>query len=185
MTFRASKKHKAQESTKSAKNALKLVSRFQRFLNTGVASRKDLRDIDERFASQISQQGDRILTLLDQLREVAPKSHGQDLLDRTCEVWAKWLSDSDSKENVGYGNLKFSEEISDETQRLLLEGVVDAETHLFQTLLAFKAALSYFLKNPETMEVRNSAEIMGSAKEIIETYLSRQRMLAKIAGSRR
>jgi hypothetical protein len=185
LTFRSSKKHKTQESTKLSTNALKLASRFQRFLNTGVGSKKDLKAVDDRFNTQVLQQGDRILTLLDQLKEIASKDSSKDVLDQSCELWAKWLSSLDSKDNLGYSNLRVSEAASDGTQGVLVESVIDAETHLFQMLYAFKSALSNALKDSDSMDEKASMEISRGAKEIIETYHSRQRILGKIAGPKR
>jgi hypothetical protein len=184
LTFRSSKKHKVQESTKVSSNALKLASRFQRFLNTGVGSRKDLRDVDERFMSQLSQQGDKILTLLDQLRELVPKGLPQEALNQSCEAWAKWLASCDSKENLGYSNLKASDGGSDGTQGVLLEGVIDAETHLFQMLYAYKVTLTNALKDPDSLDERLIGDISEGAREIMETFQSRQRILGKIVRSR-
>jgi hypothetical protein len=182
LTFRTSKKHKTQESSKVSSNALKLVSRFQRFLDTGVGSKKDLKDVDARFFSQVSQQGDKILTLLDQLREITPKKQGPRELDQSCEFWAKWLSSLNSKENLGYSSLKTSEGSVDSTQGVLLESVVDIETHLFQTLFAFKSLLSNVLK--ESLNDKTEAEISNSARDIIDTYQTRQRMLGKLVNQR-
>jgi len=184
LTFRASKKHKTQESTKAAKNALKLASRFQHFLNTGDATKKDLKEIDERFATQVSQQSDKILTLLDQLREVVPRNNGQEYLFRTCESWSKWVLTLDSRENLGYSNLKLGDGAADETLGVLLEGVVDSETHLFQMIFAFKSSISSALKVPESLDARSCLDFSEGAKEIMECFQSRQRMLAKIANSK-
>jgi hypothetical protein len=180
LTFRTSKKHKAQESTRSVKNALKLASKFQHFLNTGVASKKDLKDVDERFISQVSQHGDRILSMLDQLKEISSSTEGQESLSLACELWAKLLSNLDSKENLGYSNLKFVEGVTDDAQGSLLEAVVDAETHFFHMLLALKSTLSSSLKNPESLDGGFCTSILGNAKEVIDGYHSRQRLLAKI-----
>lgn len=185
MTFRTSKKHKAQESTKTSKNALKLASRFQRFLKTGVASKKDLKDLDERFNSQLSQQGDRVLTLLDQLREFAAKNGGLDLVNQSCELWAKWLASLDSKENLGFSNLKIADGATDDTHGILLEGVIDAETNLFQMLFAYKSMLSSTIRNAGSIDEMARTSIFECAKEIIDTFQSRQRLLSKIINSQR
>jgi hypothetical protein len=185
LTFRASKKHKSQESTKISTNALKLASRFQHFLNTGEGSKKDLKEVDDRFNSQISQQGDKILTLLDQLREIVPKEASKALLDQACETWAKWLSGLDTKEILGYAHLKVSEAASDGTQGILLESVLEAETHLFQMLFAIKAALSSALKDPDSTNERACADLSLGINEIMETYQTRQRILGKVIGPRR
>jgi hypothetical protein len=185
LTFRTSKKHKAQESTKSSKNALKLASKFQKFLNTGIASKKDLKEVDERFVLQLSQQSDRILTLLDQLKEVVPENRGRSILGQTCELWAKWVASLGSKDNLGYSSLKGPEGSSDDTQGILLEAVVDTETHVFQMLYAFKTSLSVLVQTPDSVEQRDCSDVFSSSKEIIESVQSRQRMLAKIAGSKR
>lgn len=181
MTFRTSKKHKAQESTKSSKNALKLASRFQRFLNTGIASKKDLKEIDERFSSQISQQGDKILMMLDQLKETVPSRRGNEVLERTCDAWAKWLSSLDSKENLGYSNVRYS----DGVENALLESVIDAETHLFQMLIAYKSSVSFGLKNPSEFEGSTLAALQEGTAEIFETFQQRQKILGKISNSKR
>ena len=163
MTFRTSKKHKTQESAKLSTNALKLASRFQRFLNTGVGTKKILKDVDDRFYSQVSQQGDKILTLLDQLKEIVSKDVSKDVLDQSCEVWAKWLSSLDSKDNLGYCNLRVSEAASDGTQGVLLEGVIDIETHLFQMLFAFKTALSNALKDSDSLGEKGCIDLSAGA----------------------
>jgi hypothetical protein len=185
LTFRTSKKHKSQESTKASRNALKLASRFQRFLNTGVSSKKDLKDVDERLSLQVKQQGDKILTLLDQLKDVATKGAGQGQLEQAFESWVKWISSLDSKDNLGYSSLKSTDGVKDDTLGILLEGVVDAETHLFQMLFAYKSSLSYAIKNPDALDAKSSHEFFESGCEIIETYQSRQRMLGKIVNSKR
>ncbi len=138
-----------------------------------------LKEVDERFFSQISQQGDKILTLLDQLREIISPNQGRDILDPACDIWAKWLSGLDGKSNLGYSNLKLSES-DDGTRGVLLEAVVDSETHLFQMLFALKATLTLALKNPDSSEAASSLEILNGTRDIIEGFQSRQRMLGKI-----
>jgi hypothetical protein len=185
LTFRAGKKHKSQESTKAGKNALKLASRFQHFLNTGVVSKKDLKEIDERFSSQISQQGDRVLTVLDQVRE-GSSGKVREVMDETCEFWAKWLSTLNSKETLGYSNLKITDGGWDETSIALLEGVVDSESHLFQMLFALKSSLSAAVKNPDSAsDARLAQEFAAGTKEVVESFHLRQRMMAKIASAKR
>jgi len=150
-----------------------------------VGSKKDLKEIDERFNSQVSQQGDKILTLLDQLREIVLKEASKALLDQACETWAKWLSALDSKEILGYSQLKISEAASDGTQGVLLESVLEAETHLFQMLFAFKAALSSALKDPDSVDGPALVDLSLGTKEIMETYQTRQHILGKVIGPRR
>ncbi len=174
-----------QESTKISTNALKLASRFQRFLNTGIGSKKDLKDIDDRFNSQVTQQGDKILTLLDQLREVTAKEASKEILSQSCEVWARWLGSLDAKELLGYSNLKVSDSTLDDTQGVLVESVLEAETHLFQMLFGLKATLSNALKSPDGFDEKECGELLMGAKEIMETYQSRQKMLGKIVGLKR
>lgn len=181
MTFRTSKKHKTQESTKSGKNALRLTSRFQRFLNTGIASKKDLKEIDERFSSQISQQGDKILKMLDQLKDIVTTSHANEILERTCNAWAKWLSSLDSREILGYSNVKYP----DAAENALLESVIDMETHLFQMMLAYRSTISSGLKNPSGFDDRRLAAVQGGASEIFDAFQRRQKTLGKITASRR
>jgi len=181
LTFRTGKKHKVQESTKSGKNALKLASRFQRFLNTGIASKRDLKEIDDRFISQVSQQGDKVLMLLDQLKEVLSGGRENGGLERTCDIWAKWLSSLNSKENLGYSSVKYREG----TENVLLESVIDTETHLFQMLLAFKSTISSALKSPGSFDDKIFSALQEGASEIIEAFQQRQRMLGKMTNYRR
>src|ERR1700730_8619855 len=92
LTFRTGKKHKIQETGKSGKNVLKLASKFQRFLNTGKSSKKDLKEIDDLFSAAIFDQGSAILQILDQLKDKIPKgSHNETTINRSFEIWTKWL----------------------------------------------------------------------------------------------
>ncbi len=170
-----------QESGKSARNVLKLASRFQRFLTTGVATRKDLKDIDDQFDALVSQQGDKILMLLDQLRDHAPRGEVQDRVERTCEVWVKWLTDLDSKGRLGYSSLK-SAGIESETHGLLLESAVNAETDLFRMLLTFKTNLSSLVRNISNINPM-TLDVLCGVEEIIDAYEQKQKALAKIASS--
>jgi len=172
-----------QESGKSARNVLRLASRFQRFLTTGEATRKDLKDIDDQFDASVSQQGDKILTLLDQLKDHAPRGEAQDRVERTCEVWAKWLAGLDSKGRLGYSSLK-SAEIESETHGLMLESAVDAETDLFRMLLTFKTSLSSLVRNASTISPM-SLEILCGIEEIMLAYEQKQKVLSRIASSLR
>jgi len=181
LTFRTGKKHRVQESGKSSKNVLKLASRFQRFLATGVATKKDLKDIDDHFDAMVSQQGDKILTLLDQLKDHTPRGESQDLVERTCENWAKWLVSLDSKEKLGYSSLK-SSGIESETHGLLLESAVDAETDLFRMLVTFRTNLSSLVRNlSDASSV--SLDILNGAEQIMEAYELKQKALLRIASS--
>jgi hypothetical protein len=181
LTFRTGKKHKVQASGKSARNVLKLASRFQRFLSTGVATRKDLKDIDDQFDAMVSQQGDKILTLLDQLKDRLPKGEAQDSVERTCEVWARWLASLDSKGRFGYSSLG-SAGIELETHGLLLESALDAETDLFRMLLTFKTNLSSLVRNMSSIGPVSLDMVEGSA-EIINAYEQKQKALMKITSS--
>src|SRR5579872_1188787 len=92
LTFRTGKKHKIQETGKSGRNVLKLASKFQRFLNTGKSSKKDLKQIDDLFTMAVLEQGGAVLQLLDQLKDRIPKTIGKDSIERTFESWTKWLT---------------------------------------------------------------------------------------------
>jgi hypothetical protein len=168
-----------QESGKSARNVLKLASRFQKFLTTGIASRKDLKDVDDQFNALISQQGDKILMLLDQLKDHVQKGEGQERVEQMCEVWAKWLASLDSKGQIGYSNLR-SAGIESETHGILLEAAVDAETDLFRMLLAFKTNLSSLVRNVSS-GIPSSLDILDTVEEIIGAYEQKQKVLTKIS----
>jgi len=183
LTFRTGKRHKAQETGKSAKNVLKLASRFQRFLSTGVATRKDLKDIDDHFDVLVSQQGDKILTLLDQLKDHASRGEEQEAVARTCEIWAKWLASLDSKGKLGYSSLRTAG-IESETHGLLLDSAVDAESDLFRMLLTFKTNLSSLVRNISDFSPV-SLDLLSGAEEIIDAYERKQRALVRIASSLR
>jgi len=105
------------------------------------------------------------------------------MIDQVCEKWAKWVLTIYSKENTGYSSLKLINTSADETIGVLLEGVVDSETHLFQMLFALKASLSLSVKSSNRLEVRTCEEYDEGTKEIMECFQSRQRTLSKILNS--
>lgn len=177
MTFRAGKRHRVQESGKSTKNVLRLASRLQRFLNTGKASKQDLKAIDAQFISLVSDYGDKILQLLDQLRERMPKTKGRDAVNQTCQRWMKWLDELNSKSRECYSNVQVSRVAA---QNALLESVVDAESDFFRMLGAFNSTLDSFVRK-SSYELPNAGEISNSVDEILELYNLRQRLLAKVA----
>jgi len=181
LTFRTGKKHKIQETGKSGKNVLKLASRFQRFLNTGKSSRKDLKEIDELFSTAVLDQGSAVLQLLDQLKDRIPKTGGKDAIDRTFEGWTKWLTSLKAKENLGYSDLRFMP-AEGETQSALLEGAIDAESDLFRSLLAYKSSLAILVRK-SGYDVADSKEISEGAEEIYEAFRAKQRILGKMAAS--
>ena len=94
MTFRTGKKHKIQETGKSGRNVLKLASRFQRFLNTGKSSKKDLKEIDDLFSAAIFDQSSTVLQILDQLKDKIPKGPGKETVDRSFDTLDKVALDS-------------------------------------------------------------------------------------------
>ncbi|MDA4111936.1 MAG: hypothetical protein OK439_05315 [Thaumarchaeota archaeon] len=181
MTFRTGKKHKAQETGKTGRNVLKLASRFQRFLNTGKSSKKDLKEIDDLFSMAVLDQGSSVLQLLDQLKDRIPKTDGKDAIDLTFENWTKWLASLKAKENLGYSSLRFLAS-EGETQSILIEGAIDAESDLFRSLHAFKSYLSVTVRK-SAYEVSDSKEISTGAEEIFEAYRIKQRILGKMAAA--
>ncbi len=178
MTFRTGKKHKIQEAGKSGRNVLKLASRFQRFLNTGKSSKKDLKEIDDLFSTAISDQGTTVLQLLDQLKDKIPKGTGKEIVDHTFDSWTRWISTLKAKENLGYSNLKLIP-AEGETQSILLEGVVDAESDLFRSLLAYKSTLGNLVRKSELTTV-DFKDVSAGAEEIFEAYRIKQRILSKM-----
>jgi hypothetical protein len=179
LTFRTGKKHKIQETGKSGRNVLKLASRFQRFLNTGKSSKKDLKEIDDLFSAAIFDQSSTVLQILDQLKDKIPKGPGKETVDRTFDSWTKWLSTLKAKENLGYSSLKLIP-AEGETQSILLEGAIDAESDLFRSLLAYKSSLANFVRKLEYLEA-DLKEVSTGAEEIFEAYRIKQRILSKMA----
>jgi hypothetical protein len=142
-----------------------------------------LKDIDDLFNILVSQQGDKILMLLDQLKDHALKGEEQETVARTCEVWAKWLTSLDFKEKLGYSSVRRAG-IESETHGLLLESAVDAETDLFRMLLTFKMNLSSLVRNISSLTPM-SLDIFSGAEEIMGAYEQKQRAFVRIASSLR
>lgn len=178
LTIRTGKRHRVQESSRSQKSVLKLASKLQHFLNTGTASKRDLKSIDTQITQLTRHQGDRIMDLLDQLKDRIPKSKGRETVEQACATWAKWLSSLDSKQNMGYADLTLEQ--GSDNGRALVESTIDAETDVFRMLAAFNSSLLAYLRQA-SYKVPDSREISGCAGEIIEAYQSRQKLLAKLS----
>lgn len=153
-------------------------------MSTGSATKKDLKEIDERFSSQFSQQCDKILTVLDQLRDVIQSGDGRDLINNACEEWAKWIGSLDSSEVIGYSSVRTGEGASEEVLGVLLERVVDSETDLFQMLYALKSSLTVCLKYPQNIDLEMCRELSFGTREIMEIFQIRQKLLVKITGAK-
>ncbi len=179
MTFRTGKRHKVQESGKSTKNVLKLASRLQRFLDTGKASKQDLEDIDAQFIAFVSERGEKILGLLDQLQERMQKTKRSESINQIYEKWSKWLSQLHTADFQGYLSVRGTRIGS---QNALLESAVDAESDLLGMLNAFNNSIAAFVRK-SSYELPDVEEISRSAEEILEMYEMRQRILSKAAGA--
>lgn len=166
-----------QESGKSKKSVLKLASRLQHFLNTGKASKQDLKAIDKNFRQLLSGNGKKVLQLLDELRERAPKAKGRDALDSTCEQWSRWVSDLENENPAGYSSLNLA---SGDARSALLEASIDADADLARMLLTFSATLANSIRK-SSYEIPDAKDISGSAEEIFEAYRTRQKLLARIS----
>ena len=178
MTFRTGKRHKVQESGKSTKNVLKLASRLQRFLNTGKASKQDLEDIDAQFVTFVSERGEKILRLLDQLQVGMQKTKRRDSVNQIYERWSKWLAQLDTEDFQGYSTVRRTRI---DAQNTLLESAVDAESDLLEMLNVFDISIAAFVRK-SSYELPDVEEISKSAEEILEKYELRQRILSKAAG---
>ena len=181
LTFRTGKKHKIQETGRSGKNVLKLASKFQRFLNTGKSSKKDLKEIDDLFSAAIFDQGGAVLQILDQLKDKFPRGSGNEMIARSFDIWTKWLANLKARENIGYSNLRLLP-AEGETQSILLEGAIDAESDLFRSLLAYKATLASLVRKTE-YDAADYREISSGAEEIFEAYRIKQRILGKMTAT--
>ncbi len=174
LTFRTGKRHRVQESGKS-KNVLKLASKLQYFINTGKSSKRDLKQIDYQIALIISDQGAKISQLLGELKDRTPKVKGRDALEWTCTDWKNWLTRLDSKDVLGYADIS----AESEARSAILESAVDSDTDMFRMLSAFNVSLTACVRK-SSYEVPNSDEIQTSAKEILDAYQTKQRVLAKL-----
>src|SRR5579872_3259461 len=178
LTFRTGKKHKIQETGRSGKNVLKLASKFQRFLKTGKSSKKDLKEIDDLFSTAIFDQGSAVLQILDQLKDKIPRGSGKEIIERSFDAWTKWLANLKARENIGYSSLRLIP-AEGETQSILLEGAIDAESDLFRSLMAYKSSLGNLVRQSE-YETADYKEIADGAEEIFEAYRIKQRILGKM-----
>ena len=178
LTFRTDKHHKVQESNKSSKNILKLASKLQHFIDTGRATKSDLKAIDEVFRSLLIDQGRRGLQMLEQLQEHVPKSKGKDSLDEACSKWSRWVSSIESAEKefpAGYANVDPSK-IG--YQNVLLEEAVDYDSDISRMLVAFNSALADSLRK-SSYQIPDGEEINEGASEIIELFNVREKILLK------
>jgi hypothetical protein len=175
LTFRTGKRHKVQESGKS-KNVLKLASKLQYFVNTGKVSKRDLKQIDNQISLITSDQGGKILELLDELKNRTPKVKGKETLEQICNDWKNWLAKLDSKEVLGYSDIGVERV---ETRSAILESAIDSDSDMFRMLSAFHVSLTGWVRKA-SYEVPNSDEIQTSAKEILDAYQTKQRVLAKL-----
>lgn len=178
MTFRTGKRHRVQESGKSTKNVMKLASRLQHFLNTGKASKQDLEAIDSHFIASVSEHGEKILRLLEQLRELMQKTKRRDLANQVYERWSKWLARLDTENFRGYSSFQ-SARI--DVQNALLESAVDAESDLLGMLNAFNISIAAYVRK-SSYELPNVEEISKSTEEILEVFEERQKILERAAG---
>jgi hypothetical protein len=181
LTFRTGKKHKIQQTGRSSKNVLKLASKFQRFLNTGKSSKKDLKEIDDHFSAAIFDQGSAVLQILDQLKDKFPRGSDNEIIARCFDSWTKWLANLKARENIGYSNLRLLP-AEGETQSILLEGAIDAESDLFRSLLAYKATLASLVRKAE-YNASDYREISSGAEEIFEAFRIKQRILGKMSAA--
>jgi hypothetical protein len=177
LTFRTGKRHKVQESGKTGKSVQKLATRLQRFANTGKASKRDLVDIDCQLRNALFEHAKKITRLLDQLSDHASQEKAADLILRVRSQWSDWLSDLESRDSLGYSDVKFEKQAG---QNAILDSIMDADSELFNMLSAFNSAL---VSNVErsSYQIPDFDQVYSGAIEIIETYQSKQRMLSRLA----
>jgi phage terminase small subunit len=173
LTFRTGKRHRVQEKGKS-KSVLKLASKLQHFVDTGKASRSDLKEIDNQISLVASDQGRKILQLLEQLKEKTQK--GRRSLEQTCADWSDWLAKLDSKHALGYSDVHVE---NGEGRSAILESLIDADTDIFRMLSAFSFSSASWLRKA-SYNTTDFKEIRESALDIMSAYHTRQRILSKL-----
>jgi hypothetical protein len=176
LTYRAGKRHKVQQSSRPTKSLPKLASKLQHFANTGKVPKQDLRAIDDQLNAILLAQTKKIMQLLDQLGDHAPKEKKSGSLPKVCGDWSEWISQLESKHVLGYSDIKYQ---SSANHAAIMELIIDTDTELFTMLSAFNNWLVAKVGR-SSYELADFDEIYSSAKEIADTYRNRQKMISRL-----
>ena len=177
MTFRTDKHHRIQESEKSKKSVLKLASKLQHFLNTGKASKQDLKAIDKNFQQTIYDNGRKIWQMLEEVQLRIPKAKGKDTIDSICTKWAKWLDEIRVNAPLGYCDLKLAQ---GSIPSALLEATIDADSDLFRLLISYDSMMDDCIKRSSYV-VPNVNDIAEGAEAVLEAYVTRQNLMSRLS----
>ena len=177
MTYRSGKRHKVQQSSKPTKSVPKLASKLQHFATTGRVPKQDLKTIEDLLATILLDRTKKIMQLLDQLADHAPKEKKSGSLAKVCGDWSEWISQLESKRGLGYCNVKYNSRVNHAT---ILESIIDTDADLFSMLSAFNDWLIGKVGR-SSYEMPDFDEVHSSAKEIMNTHRNRQKMISRLA----
>lgn len=179
MTFRSDKHHRIQESSRSKNGVLKLASKLQLFLNTGKASKYDLKAIDKNFRQTLYEDARKIKQMLEEVRLRVPQSKGRDSIDSICSRWSTWLDELKSAGPLGYCDLKLTESM---VPTALVEASIDADSDLFRLLFSYDAMIANYIRK-SAYEVPSAKEIVEGAQDVLDAYSTRQDLMSRISCS--
>ena len=174
MTFRSGKRHRVQESGKS-KSVQKLASKLQLFTKTGKVSQSDLKAVDNRLYSLLSDRVERISQLLDSVGQSVPAAKAREFA-KISQEWGKWLTELGSKNSIGYSQITVRNQSGD----VLLENLFDMDSELFNMLSAFDNSISEMVAKA-SYQVPNLEELKQNSTEIIALFHSRKKAIASLA----
>ena len=147
-------------------------------MNTGRASKQDLKSIDRNFQQSLQDGGRKIWQMLEEIRLRVPKTQGKDTIDAVCARWSKWLDELKTAAPFGYCDLKLSQS---KIPTALLEASVDADADLFRLLISYDSMVSDFIRR-SSYEVPNVKEIAEGVQGILDAYTVRQNLMSRISG---
>ena len=175
MSYRTDKRHRTQETGKVDRSILVLASRLQKFVSTGLSTKKDLKAIDTHLTQFLVKEARKALESLEQLGYHFPKTTTQESLGPLCDSLSNWIAHLGSKDTVGYSDVAATK-----GESALLEQVVDLDSDLATMMIGVNTCLSGCLAK-SSYEVPDTREITREVEEILSLYSSREKMLSKVS----
>ena len=176
MSYRTDKRHRTQETGKVDRSILVLASRLQKFVSTGLSTKKDLKAIDAHLTQFLLKEARKALESLVQLESQIPKTASQEGFGPICASLSAWIAHLVSKEIVGYSDIAATK-----GESALLEQVVDLDSDLATMMIEVNACLSGCIAK-SSYEIPDTREITREVEEILDLYNSREKLLLKVSG---
>ncbi len=179
MKIRSNKRHQLRTSGKAERSVLVLASRLQRFLSTGRATKKDLRDIDLRITTFLSDEGRKALEFLKKLEDRIPILTEKEKIQGTSLSISKWVEQLESEDVPGYCNVQVKH-LS--RQKLVLEEIADMDGDIARMISSVNERLESSLSR-SSYEIPKLDEIAKSCAEVINAYGLREKLLCEVSAA--